>query len=119
MSPASPRLSVKNNRLSLKLNLLIKNFKPIPIYLASSQPVKNIDTVSTQTDQDEANLSSLNKISGPEREVSQMDHNQDILLSQLKLQRKDYFALQEDMSMINKKWADMFIFANNLYHVLL
>ena len=48
-----------------------------------------------------------------------MDHNQDILLSQLKLQRKDYFALQEDMSMINKKRADMVIFANNLYHVLL
>ena len=46
-----------------------------------------------------------------------MDHNQDLLLSELKLQRKDNFALQEDMSMIKKKMADMVIFANNLYHV--
>ena len=48
-----------------------------------------------------------------------MDQNQDFLLSELKLQRKDNFALQEDMSMIKKKMADMVIFANNLYHVLL
>ena len=44
-----------------------------------------------------------------------MDQNQDFLLSELKLQRKDNFALQEDMSMIKKKMADMVIFANNLY----
>ena len=45
-----------------------------------------------------------------------MDHNQDLLLSELKLQRKDNFALQKDMSMIKKKMAEV-IFANNLYHV--
>ena len=49
---------------------------------------------STQTDHDEADLSSQSKISGLERELSQMDHNQDLLLSELKLQRKDNFALQ-------------------------
>jgi hypothetical protein len=71
---------------------------------------------STQTDHDEADLSSQSKISGLERELSQMDHNQDLLLSELKLQRKDNFALQKDMSMIKKKMAEV-IFANNLYHV--
>ena len=84
----------------------------------SSQTVKNIDTVSTQTDQDQVVLSNLNKISNLERSLSQMDHNQDLLLSELNLQRKDNFVLQEEISMIKKKMAEV-IFANNLYHVSL
>ena len=48
--------------------------------LANPQPVKNIDTVSTQTDQDEVILSNLTKISKLEMDISKMDHNQDLLL---------------------------------------
>ena len=43
----------------------------------STQTIKNIDTVSTQTDQDQVVLSNLNKISRLDRELSQMDHNQE------------------------------------------
>jgi hypothetical protein len=69
--------------------------------LATTQPVKDIDTVFTQTDpqeprtpqlvkfidtvtqtdEDEVVLSNLHKISKLERELSQMDHNQELLLS--------------------------------------
>ena len=84
--------------------------------LATPQPVKDIDTVSTQTDQDHAVLASLDKISMLEKELSQMDHNQDLLLSELNLQKKDNLALQLEINMMTKKMAEV-IYANNLYHV--
>ena len=78
--------------------------------------MKDIDTVSTQTDQDHAVLASLDKISMLEKELSQMDHNQDLLLSELNLQKKDNLALQLEINMMTKKMAEV-IYANNLYHV--
>ena len=84
----------------------------------STQTIKNIDTVSTQTDQDQVVLSNLNKISRLDRELSQMDHNQDLLLSELKLQKQDCLTLQDRVAMMNKKLAEV-IYANNLYHVSL
>ena len=106
--------------------------------LATTQPVKDIDTVFTQTDpqeprtpqlvkfidtvtqtdEDEVVLSNLNKIFKLERELSQMDHNQDLLLSELNLQKRDNDALQEEITMMTKKMAEV-IYANNLYHVSL
>jgi hypothetical protein len=81
------------------------------------QLVKIIDTV-TQADEDEVVLSNLNKIFKLERELSQMDHNQDLLLSELHLQKRDNNALQEEITMLTKKMAEV-IYANNLYHVSL
>ena len=84
----------------------------------STQTIKNIDTVSTQTDQDQVVLSNLNKISNLERSVSKMDHNQDLLLSELNLQKRDNIALQAEITIMTKRMAKV-TYANNLYHVTL
>ena len=78
--------------------------------------VKNIDTVSTQTDQDEVVLSNLIKISKLEGDLSKMDHNQDLLLSELNLQNRENYVLQTEITMMTKKMAKI-TYANNLYHV--
>ena len=73
-------------------------------------PTPNQKSSSTQTFQDnEVALSNLNKISKLDEDLSKMDHNQDLLLSELYLQKKDNFALQEEITMMK----------NNLYHVSL
>ena len=79
------------------------------------QPVQNI---SIQTDEDQVVLSNLTKISKLERDLSKMDHNQNLLLSELKVQKEDCLALQTKISLMKKKLADV-TFANNLYHVSL
>ena len=84
----------------------------------STQTIKNIDTVSTQTDQDQVVLSNLNKISNLERTVSKMDQNQDLLLSELNLQKRDNIALQAEITIMTKRMAKV-TYANNLYHVTL
>jgi hypothetical protein len=86
--------------------------------LANPQPVKDIDTVSTQTDQDEVILSNLTKISKLEMDISKMDHNQDLLLLELNLQKKDNIALQAEITIMTKRMAKV-TYANNLYHVTL
>jgi hypothetical protein len=47
-----------------------------------------------------------------------MDHNQDLLLSDLNLQKKDNIALQAEITIMTKRMAKV-TYANNLYHVYL
>ena len=79
------------------------------------QPIQNI---STQTDEDQVLLSNLSKISKLEGSLSKMDHNQDLLLSELKHKKDDCFTLQAKVDMISKKLTEV-TYANNLYHVCL
>ena len=44
-----------------------------------------------------------------------MDHNQDLLLSELNFQKKENYALKEDITVMTKKLAEV-IYDNNLYH---
>jgi hypothetical protein len=85
---------------------------------ATPQPVKNIDTVSTQTEQDEVILSNQAKISKLEMDLLKLDHNQDLLLSELNLQKKNNVTLQADITIMTKRMAKV-TYANNLYHVSL
>ena len=73
--------------------------------LATPHPVKNINTVSTQTDQDEVILSNLTKISKLEMDISKMYHNQDLLLLELNFQKEDNIALQAEIAIMTKRMA--------------
>ena len=81
----------------------------------STETIKNIDTVSTQTDQDEVVLSNLKKMSRLEGDLSKMDHNQDLLISELNYQKQECLTLQDKITMLTKKMAEV-TFANNLDH---
>ena len=92
--------------------------KTLNLKEVSTQTVKNIDIANTQTDEDQVQLSNFNKISNLESCLFKMNQNQDLLLSELNIQRKNNFVLQEEILMTRKKMADV-IFANNLYHITL